>query len=154
MANGQNNLSQQGLIHVNEYTRRDGAQVDEYWRERSGNARTTMPANSGIVADTPDFDPEDEEQKRKEASKVFAEGIKTTINEAINLIPNAGLRNTLTAINNISSDTEIGDVISEDPAGTDTTGPVMYLKNSFDQYSTKINELSNQTISKNSLNSR
>lgn len=152
MANGQNNLSQQGLIHVNEYTRRDGAQVDEHWRARSGNARTTMPANSGLVANTPDYDPAEEEAKRIEATKAFAEGIRMTINEAISLIPNVGLRNTLTEINNIGAglqNEDFDDVIVDGPTDTETTGPVMYLKS----YATKIDKLNKQTISKDNINS-
>lgn len=155
MSNEQNNLLSQGLIHVNEYTRTDGVQVDEHWRERSGNAKMTMPANSGIVADTPDFDPEEEENKRKEVAKALADGIRTTISAAISLIPNVGLKNTLTAINNIGAGLQkenYEDVIVDGPTDTDTAGPVMYLKNSFDQYSTKIDELNKQTISKDSLN--
>lgn len=155
MVNGQNNLSQQGMIHVNEYTRNDGVQVDEHWRARNGNSITNVSGSSGITENTPEVDPEQEEQKRKELQKAFGESINETINLAISLIPNSAVKDTLNMINNIGAELKNEDfegVVVDDPQSTETTGQVMHLKDSFEQYSTKVDELKKQTIPKDNVN--
>lgn len=86
-----------GMIHVDEYTRKDGVHVDEYWRSApgcgEGSNNTNNPSPTGTIDDGGWGEPTDQTEKMKKQNEQMKEYLKILVSA----IPNSNVRSTLQA---------------------------------------------------------